>query len=48
VLLVLFSSGIIGFRSGEFDGMIFLNADILLNKDSSLSANVEAFIKTFF
>ena len=48
VLLVLFSSGLIGFKSGDFDGMIFLNADLLLNKDSFVSANIEAFIKTVF
>jgi len=48
VLLVLFSSGFTGFKSREFDGMIFLNADLLLTKNSFLSANIEAFIKIVF
>jgi hypothetical protein len=48
VLLDLFSSGFIGFKSGQFDGMIFLNAYLLLIKDSFLSANIEAVIKTVF
>jgi hypothetical protein len=48
LLLDLFSSGLIEFKSGEYDGMIFLNACLLLTKDSFLSANIEAFIKTVF
>jgi hypothetical protein len=48
MLLVLFSSGLIGFKSGDFDGMIVLNADLLLAKGSFLSVNIEAFIKTVF
>jgi hypothetical protein len=42
VLLVLFLSGLTGFKFGDFDGMMFLITDLLLTKGHAVAQLVKA------